>query len=72
MLQKTLKKYFVLGIFLCSIPILCQNSWATPKIKFDQTSFDFGKTIQGKSLTHEFKFQNTGDEILVIKDVRAG
>lgn len=41
-----------------------------PKIQFDNEKHDFGKTEQGKVLTHTFKFKNIGDDTLVIKNVR--
>lgn len=57
--------------FLC-ITITCKYTWAGPNIKFDETGFDFGKVIQGKSVTHVFKFENAGDVPLTINNVRAG
>src|SRR3954468_17321379 len=32
-----------------------------PKIKFDQTTYDFGKTSQVERVTGTFTFQNVGD-----------
>src|ERR1051326_3487821 len=42
--------------------------WAegAPKIQFDQTSFDFGKSSEGETINGKFTFQNTGDGILKI------
>ena len=39
----------------------------TPRIYFDQTVFDFGKTSQVATVTGIFTFQNTGDGILKIE-----
>ncbi len=38
--------------------------WATP------TTYDFGDIPQGKPVSHEFKFKNTGDTPLQIENVR--
>ncbi len=32
---------------------------------------DFGKVMEGEIVTHTFKFKNTGDEPLILKDVKA-
>jgi hypothetical protein len=37
-----------------------------PSFKFETEEFDFGKIVQGESVTHEFKFVNTGTEPLII------
>jgi hypothetical protein len=42
-----------------------------PKIIFGQESFDFGEVPEGPQVTHEFKFNNTGKEPLVLSNVRA-
>jgi len=34
--------------------------------KFEAEEFDFGKITQGESVTHEFKFVNTGTEPIII------
>src|SRR4030067_1974645 len=40
-----------------------------PKIKFKQTSWNYGKVKQGAVLLHEFVFANEGDATLVIQKV---
>jgi hypothetical protein len=42
---------------------------AAPKVKFKETTWNFGKVKQGELLTHEFVFVNEGDGTLVIKKV---
>ena len=59
-------------ISFCILCISYTGARAAPNIKFEQTSFDFGKVIQGQTVTHIFEFQNIGDETLTIKNVRAG
>jgi len=39
----------------------------TPKIQFDQTVYDFGKTSQVTSVSGVFKFKNTGDAVLKLE-----
>jgi hypothetical protein len=39
--------------------------------KWVETTFDFGKIPQGKPVTHEFKFTNTGKVPLVLSSVNA-
>ena len=46
------------------------SAYKGPRIQFDKEVWDFGKTKQGKILNHVFKFRNTGDTTLLIKNVR--
>ena len=72
MTRHVLKSLIIVLFSLCFLSIACKSTWAEPKIKFEQTNFDFGKVIQGKSVTHIFKFENAGDSPLNISKVRAG
>ncbi|QWR76363.1 DUF1573 domain-containing protein [Candidatus Magnetomonas plexicatena] len=45
------------------------NTHAGPKIQFKDSVYNFGTIKQGKSVKHTFKFENTGTDVLVIKDV---
>jgi hypothetical protein len=52
---------------------LAHSGWAQaasgaskPRIKFDQTTYDFGKTSQVETVTGTFSFRNTGDAPLVM------
>lgn len=54
--------------FLCSGNIIFAVKG--PRIKFDEMTWDFGKTKEGKVLSHVFNFYNTGDTSLNIKRVR--
>ncbi len=42
-----------------------------PSFKFESEEFNFGKLEQGQSVSHDFKFKNTGKEPLVITDATA-
>src|SRR5262249_13233110 len=42
---------------------------AGPRIQFSEPAFDFGKVSFGTVVQHDYIFTNTGDQLLVIKDV---
>jgi len=46
-----------------------KNSGTLPAFKFEEIDHDFGKIIQGESVSFEFKFTNTGKSDLIIVDV---
>ncbi len=65
----------LVSIFLLSIPIVSFGQEETepltgPKIFFAEKSFDFGDINQGDKVEHIFEFENTGNEPLIISDVR--
>lgn len=43
-----------------------------PKIQFATPVYDFGQVKAGDVVKHEFTFTNTGDQLLVVSDVRPG
>lgn len=43
-----------------------------PEITFDKTKHNFGIIKQGEPVTYEFKFTNTGNSNLIIKNAVAG
>jgi hypothetical protein len=49
------------GLFSLCASVLAEG---TPKIQFDQTVFDFGKTSQVATVSGVFKFKNIGDGVL--------
>ena len=56
------------GLFI--LPFLAAAAGAgTPKIKFKETAWDFGKIKQGDIASHEFVFANEGDDTLTIEKV---
>lgn len=46
-----------------------KNAGNLPAFKFVEIEHDFGKIIQGESVSYEFKFTNTGKSDLLIVDV---
>jgi hypothetical protein len=52
-----------MGALLC-LSVLAEG---TPKIKFDQVVYDFGKTSEVVSVSGVFKFKNIGDGILKVE-----
>jgi hypothetical protein len=42
-----------------------------PEFKFEKETHDFGKIPQGKPVSYEFKFTNTGEEPLIISNVES-
>jgi len=45
------------------------NSGQLPAMKFEETEHDFGKLIQGETVSYEFQFTNSGKSDLIIVDV---
>lgn len=62
------KIFYLLAITLCTTLAFAQTGSA---IKFNETEFDFGNHPQGKPITHEFFFTNTGSEPIVLESVKA-
>lgn len=64
-MAKIINTFVILLLPLFSIPLVD----AAPVIKFDAESFDFGQIYEGEIATHVYKFKNTGNEDLYIKEV---
>lgn len=47
------------------------NTVIEAEFKFEEETHDFGKIPQGKPVTYEFKFTNTGDSPIIISNVEA-
>jgi glutathione peroxidase-family protein len=60
-----MKRVFI-SVFIL---LLAVSLTAQAKIKFEQTEVDFGELESGKSTNLEFKFENAGNEMLIIKNV---
>jgi hypothetical protein len=59
-----MKKNIFIFLFLLSAVV-----FAKPALKFKNTTFDFGQAASGKILDIVFEFENTGDELLIIKNI---
>ena len=63
-------------IILCSVVFLFAavtafNVVEKAEFKFEKETHDFGKIPQGKPVSVEFKFTNTGDEPLIISNIES-
>jgi hypothetical protein len=47
------------------------NPRGNPAIAFEKEVHDFGELVDGEKVAYTFKFKNTGDTDLIIKDVKA-
>jgi hypothetical protein len=56
------------GFTVLILPAQASGSGA-PRLKFKETSWDFGKIKQGEIVSHEFVFTNEGDDTLKIERV---
>jgi hypothetical protein len=55
-------------LLLFWVPI---EAFASPAIIVDGLHHDFGQILQGETLDHVYRFQNTGDEVLTLSNVRS-
>jgi hypothetical protein len=63
-------------IILCSVifsfaAVTAFNVVEKAEFKFEKETHDFGKIPQGKPVNVEFKFTNTGDEPLIISNIKS-
>jgi hypothetical protein len=47
-----------------------QKPLSNANIQFTEKQFDFGDIVQGETVSHVFKFVNTGSEPLIVLDVQ--
>ena len=60
-----MKRLFIIIL----VPLLAVTLAATAKITFEKTELDFGELESGKVTDLEYKFKNTGDQTLIIKNI---
>ncbi len=65
MLKSDMKKIAIAVLFI----LLPAIAFAAPSIRFDTEQHDFGEVSQGELPSFNFKFANTGDADLVIKEI---
>lgn len=63
-----MKKLFLIAALFASVSVFAQT---TPPLQFTTTKYSFGKIKQGKPVTTEFKFTNTGDKPAIIETATA-
>ena len=65
-------KKFLLFLFSTTIVFVAsaQNNSENPLIKFDTTTHDFGKFLEGKIVSYEFVFSNIGKAPLILGNVQ--
>ncbi|MCX2745797.1 DUF1573 domain-containing protein [Mangrovivirga sp. M17] len=66
--MKRLSVLFLI-LFAFTATIQAQETENGPKITFEQKKVDFGDITEGEKVSHEFVFENTGNEVLLISDV---
>jgi len=59
---------------ICAVVIafisLTAMTLLTAEFKFEKETHDFGKIPAGKPVSYEYKFNNTGDEPIILTDVQ--
>lgn len=67
-----MKKLFTFcAVILSFVTLTAMKAGVEAEFKFVEETHDFGKIPQGKPVTYEFKFTNTGDTPLIITSVEA-
>ncbi len=57
----------LLSVLLLLFPAFC---FAAPKLTPETLNYDFGSVVQGETVEYSFRFQNSGDQVLEIGQVR--
>ena len=57
----------LLSVLLLLFPAFC---FAAPKLTPETLNYDFGAIVQGETVEYSFRFQNSGDQVLEIGQVR--
>jgi len=67
--DRKLASRFVGGLGLLCLAGALEAQDGAPSIEFVEKTFDFGKVLAGRKITHAYKFRNVGNADLVIKKV---
>lgn len=65
-----MRRVSTLLLFLFLLPV-AGPVFAAPALVFEKITHDFGEMTQGDKLTYVFRFQNTGDQVLEIGQLRS-
>lgn len=49
---------------------LSDSVWAAPELIIDRNDYDFGEVTEGEKIDYVFRYQNGGDEVLTISNLR--
>ena len=63
-----------MGRWLLTLVLLCLSvtgAVAAPELSAERLNYDFGEIVQGAKVDHVFRFRNTGDQVLVVGNVRS-
>jgi hypothetical protein len=73
LMENTFKKNRLAGMILAVLTGTAAT-FSSPEISVDSANFDLGVIRTGKvvSAKHAFKIKNTGDSVLIIKQVKPG
>ena len=67
-----MKKILILCAFAIGfLGLTAMSLQQQPEFKFDKETYDFGKIPQGKPVSVDFKFTNTGEEPIIITNVES-
>ncbi len=66
-----MKKLSIATFFIAIFSLTIVLSAGSPIMKFKETTIDFGEVDAGKSIDIKFEFQNTGDDVLIVKNIRS-
>ncbi len=66
-----MKNVIVLLLACFTLSTMQAQETKTAKLKFAETTYDFGNKPQGKPVTTEFEFSNNGNDPLVLETVKA-
>ena len=58
-------------LLLLLLLLSSSSVFAAPTLVVERMSHDFGEILQGAEITHTFRFQNAGDELLEISRLRS-
>ncbi|MEM6642976.1 MAG: DUF1573 domain-containing protein [Bacteroidota bacterium] len=69
-----MKKPLILFLVVLSFGVFAQEAeeqpLSGPKIFFAEKSYNFGEIVQGDRVSYTFEFENTGNEPLILSDVK--
>ncbi len=66
-----MKNYLIICFYLLLVSAVVPTEEARfARIKFEETTFNYGKITENDIVEHEFKFKNVGNADLIIKDAQ--